>query len=184
VSVRGQDIVSGEGVYRILAAPPSVPIIIHPDLQKHKYIAPFPRESKPDNLFPLEQLLDLQCAMVLDVATSAAGSKEDHMKLPAQPYTSSSDMIVSDDSQSESARLAYLWPQGSQLVKLRAAVVSRRRINKRLVFVDLVPVNTLLTHSNGGIPSRVCWKHPDDGTRCRCVHWSTILNSISCTLEC
>lgn len=60
------------------------------------------------------------------------------------------------------------WPQGASACKLRAVVTGRRRMSKRLVFVDIVPLSSLAGAADGDMPERSSWAHPSTGAPSRC----------------
>lgn len=75
---------------------------------------------------------------------------------------------VQDEWDNEQSERPLPWPRGANTCKLRAVVTGRRRISKRLVFVDLVPLSSVACSDDGGMPERTSWTHPDTGQPCRC----------------
>lgn len=60
------------------------------------------------------------------------------------------------------------YPSNACFCKIRALVVARRRVGKRLVFVDLAPLASAADPDALGNARRACWQHPrtHDLTRC------------------
>jgi hypothetical protein len=129
-------------------APQALPIVICPRLLTRKHLVLTPAGISPCFTAPLEPLLLQPNVAVAQVPLGMRPGAAEAATLRSQ--------------------LPEPWPCEACLCKLQAIVLARRRISKRLVFVDIAPVAAAAEPDVLTNRRRTYWTDPQTQQPCRC----------------